>query len=145
MKLHQGFSLIELLVVVVIIGILATVALPAYQDYVTRGKIPDATSGLASGRVQMEQYYQDNHRYATAAAGATCGAIPTNTANFTFACVASDPAPQGYTITATGIGGMSGFTYTIDQNNTKTSTITAPAGWVAPLTNCWITKKGGAC
>jgi type IV pilus assembly protein PilE len=145
MKSNKGFSLIELMVVVVIVGILASVAMPAYQDYVTRGKIPEATSALAQGRVLLEQYYQDNHRYANAVAGTTCGAVPANTHNFNFTCVATDAANnQTFTLSATGADGMTGFSYSIDQSNTKSSTLTA-SGWAATSTSCWITKKGGGC
>lgn len=52
MKLQKGFTLIELMVVI-----------PAYQDYVTRGRIAEATSELASKRVLMEQWFQDSRSY----------------------------------------------------------------------------------
>ncbi len=145
MRLQKGFSLIELLIVVAIIGILASVAIPAYQDYVIRGKIPEATSALARDRVQLEQYYQDNRRYSTLAGGAICGGTRPTTANFTITCVATD---QTFTVTATGNANtaMSDFIYTVDQNNLQQTT-DAPAVWSAAAmpTNCWITKKGGAC
>ena len=63
LKVQKGFTLIELMIVVAIIGILATIALPAYSNYVRSGKATEATSTLASARVQMEQHFQDNRTY----------------------------------------------------------------------------------
>jgi type IV pilus assembly protein PilE len=142
MKVQKGFTLIELMIVVVIVGILAAVALPTYNNYVIRGKIPDANANLASKRVQMEQFYQDNRTYV---GGTACNSDTSSSKYFTFSCTgAGAPSATTYIITATGTGSMAGFTYTIDQSNTKTSTITA-SGWAATSTSCWITKQGGAC
>jgi type IV pilus assembly protein PilE len=143
MKSQNGFTLVELMIVVVIVSILAAIAMPAYNNYTIRGKIPDATSNLAAKRVQMEQYFQDNHTYVGAPA---CNNDTTSSQYFTFSC---DPAlltATTYTIQAAGSGAMTGFTYTIDQDNAKQTTA-APSGWAAASmpTNCWITKQGGAC
>lgn len=148
MKTQKGFTLVELMIVVVIIGILSAVAVPSYRDYVTRGRIPDATSNLATKRVQMEQWFQDNRRYNSAANATTCGvntsADTTSSQYFTFTCATLTDG-NSYLLTATGKDSMTGFTYTINEANTKTSDISA-AGWSNPTPNtCWITKKGGAC
>ena len=131
-----GFTLIELLVVVAIIAILSALALPAYQDYVKRGKIPEATSGLSQGRINMEQWFQDNRRYDTL----PLTSCPAPTTNFTFVCVEADTTH--FTITATGIAahGMGGFTYTINEADVHGST--TPWGNSA---TCWITQKGQSC
>ena len=133
----KGFTLVELMVVVVIISILTMIAMPSYQDYITRGKIPDATSNLAMKRVQMEQYFQDNRTYAGAA---PCSSDATTSKYFTFTGVC---AAATYTLTATGTGSMAGFVYTIDQDNNKATTGVA-AGWTTNNT-CWVTAKGGTC
>jgi len=64
MKPQQGFSLIELMIVVGVIGILAAVAYPAYQDYVIRAKRGDAMNALASLRIAQEKYRANNSSFA---------------------------------------------------------------------------------
>lgn len=145
MKLQKGFTLIELLIVVTIIGILTAIALPAYTDYVTRSKIPDATGNLAIKRVAMEQYFQDNKTYV--GAPVCTGTDSTTSQYYNFTCNSGDAFVSTYTIFATGKGTMTGFLYQIDQSNIKGSTITAPANakWIAASATCWITKPGGVC
>ena len=50
MKTQQGFTLIELMIVVAIVGILAAIAVPAYQDYTTRAKVTEGLTALASAK-----------------------------------------------------------------------------------------------
>jgi len=59
-KLQQGFTLIELMIVVAIIGILAAVALPAYQDYTTRAKVSEVILAADPAKVAVSEYYQAN-------------------------------------------------------------------------------------
>jgi type IV pilus assembly protein PilE len=141
MKAQQGMTLIELMVVVAIIGILAGIGIPAYRDYVTRGKLAEAYATLASQRVKMEQFYQDMRTYTGACVAGTVAPLPTGR-YFTYACNIAD---QTYTITATGVGaeGTAGFAFTVDQNNARATT-GVPAGWTASAT-CWIRNKAGHC
>jgi type IV pilus assembly protein PilA len=57
-KMQQGFTLIELMIVVAIIGILAAIAIPAYQDYTIRAKVAEPMTFLDSAKVSMAEYYQ---------------------------------------------------------------------------------------
>ncbi|OWW21746.1 type IV pilin protein [Noviherbaspirillum denitrificans] len=136
-----GFTLIELMVAVAIVAILAAVALPSYSNYVMRGRIPQATNNLATMRVKLEQYFQDNRTYIGACAAGTVAPLPTSD-DFTYTCPTLTATT--YTVQAAGTGKMSGFTYTIDQENTKTTTA-VPAGWGTAPIACWVTKKGGVC
>jgi type IV pilus assembly protein PilE len=138
---QQGFTLIELMIVVAIVAILAAVGYPAYQDYIIRSKVPEATGSLATRQTRMEQWFQDQRSYLN---GDACGGTPANdttsSSYFNFTCTATATT---FTVTATGKGQMTGFTYTIDHNGTRATTA-APSGWNTS-TSCWVTRKGETC
>ena len=134
-----GFTLIELMITVAIIAILAAVAVPAYNNYITRGRIPDATSNLSTKAVRMEQAFQDNRTYQPTANVCAVGATDTTSSKyFKFDCATSSSTT--FKITATGLGPMASFEFTIDQDNVKTSK--GPTGWPTKDA-CWIVSKNG--
>jgi type IV pilus assembly protein PilA len=66
-SLQKGFTLIELMIVVAIIGILAAVAIPQYQDYTTRAKLSNAAKAVASVKEAMVQGYSSDGAFPTLA------------------------------------------------------------------------------
>jgi type IV pilus assembly protein PilE len=147
MKQSIGFTLIELMIVIAIIGILAAVGLPMYTDHIRRGKITEATGALSELRLRAEKWFADNRTYLNA--GGTAIGFNTVIANaryFSYACASGATPPTTYTCTATGVlaQGMNGFVYTINESNTRGSTFTGLPNWNNSAT-CWVTKQGETC
>jgi len=137
---NQGFTLIEIMIVVAIIGIIAAIALPGYTNYVRRAKAAEATSTLADLKIKMEQYFQDNRTYVnTGGLTAPC-APPAGTVKF-FAYTCSAQSATAFTLVADPLAtDMAGFQFTINQAGLKTSKFGGTTG-----STCWLTSKGGTC
>jgi len=138
----RGFTLIEMMITVAVIGILAAIALPIYTDYVLRGRLVDAINALSGLRAKMEQHYTDNRTYATSGANASPCATSFPAGAFTISC--SNLTASTYTATATGSATVASFSFTIDQNGTMNTT-SLPTTWGSATSGCWITRKGGSC
>jgi type IV pilus assembly protein PilE len=148
--IQTGFTLIEILVVVAIVGILAALAYPSYSQYLIRGRVIEGTSQLADLRVRLEQFYQDNRNYGTTNcgqdAGGTARVALTATKYFTYTC-ALGAGGQSYTITAASIaatsgGGAGDWTYTITDRNVRATT---KFKGVTSTAACWQVKSGESC
>lgn len=140
MKTQAGFTLIELMITVVIIGILAAWGYPQYTDHVATGRIVEAHGALADYKNQMEQFYQDNRRYQNAG-GTACGVALPTLENFTLTCAAADTETFTASATAKNSKNLDGFVFTVNNNGAKTTT----PGTGRTAVNCWSKKKAGVC
>ncbi|HCI13478.1 MAG: hypothetical protein A2063_09305 [Gallionellales bacterium GWA2_60_142] len=137
---NKGFTMIELMIVVAIVGIISSIAVPAYSSYIARGKIVDAHSALTTMRMQLEQYYLDNRTYLDSGAKVSPCTAPASTDYFSYAC--NPLTASAYKITASnlanqGLGAAGDYVFTIDQQNAKTTTKFAG---VADASAFWRTK-----
>ena len=137
MQRAGGFTLIEAMIVVAIVALLASIAFPAYTEYVTRGRLSEAHSGLMTKRVELEQFFQDNRTFV----GFDC--TTNGTAHFSFSCTTQTATT--YTLQADGVAGTTtdDFVFTLTEANARATTA-VPAGWQA-AGGCWVIKKNGSC
>lgn len=130
----QGFTLMELMIVVAIVAMLASIALPSYQKQVRDSRRTDAVSALLIARQAMERHYSKNYSYTDAEAGTTfVNKSPIDGATVYYNLVLNSDAAT-YTITATPAGPQAGDkcgNLTIDQTGAK-----GHAG-TASFEECW--------
>lgn len=140
MKTQRGLTLIELMITMVIVGILAMIAVPAYTGHITQSKIADVTGLLSEGKVRMEQTFNSQRSYYADASsgGTTC---PDLSALFSDSAFSVTTVCDSATFTLTAKGntakGMDGYTYTINQSGEKTSKTPA----VESARSCWLKTK----
>jgi type IV pilus assembly protein PilA len=99
-SIQKGFTLIELMIVVAIIGILAAVALPAYQDYTVRAKMTEVLLAASSGKTTVAEIFQTNSAMPVQAASPAPPVIPTQSSKYVTSVVYSQTSATVGVITA---------------------------------------------
>ena len=145
MKRHQiGVTLLELMTVVVIIGVLTSIAVPSYRRYTLRAQRSDATAALLRIAAAQEKFYLQNNTYTTTvgAGGLNLGAGTSERGWYTLTIA----APAGFTIgtaylaTATAVAGQAQATdtdcrtFTIRETGERAA---ANSGGTSNTPNCW--------
>lgn len=136
MNRTSGFSLIELLIVIVIIGVLFGLSLPAYQDYVLRSHRADAHASLIDIAARQERFVAQNNTYTTEISATTGLGLGRTTSSegfygMTVAACGGGTIATCYLITATATGGQ--------VNDTDCTTITYDSAGVksGATADCW--------
>jgi type IV pilus assembly protein PilA len=146
-QIQQGFTLIELMIVVAIIGILAAVAIPAYQDYIARAQVSEAVSLMGATKTPLAEYIGDKGTWPNSlsdVAGGTSGKYTGSVSGANTGTIAGTAST--YTVQATMK--TSGVNAAITSGTVQLSTADAAKTWLctqgtgAPLSTKYLP---GAC
>lgn len=105
----KGFTLIEVMIVVVIVGILASIAYPSYQEYVNRSNRAEGQAFLSDIAARQERYFSQNNAYVT-----------TDTDRSKLGLTGNQSANQRYTVSLSVVANDGGYTLTATPNFTET-------------------------
>ena len=129
-KKTRGFTLIELMIVIAILGILASIGYPAYTSYVKKGNRADAIASLLALKGRMEEYYMNNDSYTGADVATLMGSTQSQEGHYTLS-FSGTPDAYGYKLVATANGSdPECLTLTLDSLGQKGATGSDP-------TSCW--------
>ncbi|MDH5432952.1 MAG: type IV pilin protein [Gammaproteobacteria bacterium] len=138
MKKQFGFSLIELMVVVAIVGILASIAYPSYQNYVIKSKRADAMAALMNAAQAMERYKVNNYNYSVANLGTVFATtVPTDGGAAPYYLLSiTNVTNKTYTLVAEPTGSMLGKDGNLTLSHTGAKTWGAKSCWPEGGNNC---------
>ena len=133
-SLQKGFTLIELMIVVAIIGILAAVAIPAYQDYIARAQVSEAVNLLGSGKTPLAEYYASQGSWP-----ATASEVMGNTSGkYTASISMVGPASTAASVTLVATMQTAGINSGIVNSTVQLNTTDGGKIW-----NCFTTGTAG--
>ena len=132
-RVQQGFTLIELMIVVAIVGILAAIALPAYQDYVVRSKLSEAEAAVAACKTSISEY-TSTHAGSLPADASTAGCSTTATKYMSTLSVSTGGVINAVAPSAT-TGANADCTLTLTPSMSTTDSATV-ATWTGTGSGC---------
>jgi type IV pilus assembly protein PilA len=129
-KIQQGFTLIELMIVVAIIGILAAVAIPSYQNYTKKAKFTEVIQATTARKVAVEMCIQDQHKPGDTVANCAAGnnGVPADSGATGYVASVNTAATGVITATAGTTGGLNGETYILTPTFATTGISWAKTG-----------------
>lgn len=133
LKSNRGFTLIELMITVAILGILTSIAYPSYQNYIRKSYRSDAYNGLTRMADLQERYYLSNRGYAAQVNIAQVGGADTKEGLYTLAIAAT--TASSYTLTATAKAGTP--VASDSEGGTSCAVLTYTSAQVMTPRVCW--------
>ncbi|KUM39889.1 type IV pilin protein [Pseudomonas sp. EpS/L25] len=145
MSSTRGFTLIEVMITVAIVGILAAIAYPSYQSYILRSHRSEGMALLSEAAARMERYYAQNSTYATATPNrlgltSTANATTVDSANGYYSLSLTTLTATSYSLSATPQNAQARDTcgtLTLDSTGLRGAAGKTATNDAATVSNCW--------